>query len=76
MPALPVYADTRPYQTIPFQWSLHLQEEDGRLTHREFLNDDADDPRERLIISLLDAVPPRRSLETISKVPSPATREG
>ena len=66
MPALPVYAGTRPYQTIPFQWSLHLQEEDGRLTHREFLNDDADDPRERLIVSLLDAVPPRGSIVVYS----------
>ena len=66
MPALPVYAGTRPYQTIPFQWSLHLQEEDGRLTHREFLNDDADDPRERLIVSLLDVVPPRGSIVVYS----------
>ena len=57
MPALPVYTGTRPYQTIPFQWSLHIQEADGRLTHREFLNDDTDDPRGRLIVSLLDAVP-------------------
>ena len=31
MPALPVYAGTRPYQTIPFQWSLHVQDADGRV---------------------------------------------
>ena len=66
MPALPVYAGTRPYQTIPFQWSLHIQEADGRLTHREFLNDDADDPRERLIVSLLDSAPPRGSVVVYS----------
>ena len=66
MPALPVYTGTRPYQTIPFQWSLHIQEADGRLTHREFLNDDADDPREGLIVSLLDAVPPRGSIVVYS----------
>ena len=66
MPALPVYAGTRPYQTIPFQWSLHVQEWDGRLTHREFLNDDAADPRERLIASLLDAVPEEGSIVVYS----------
>ena len=66
MPALPVYAGTRPYQTIPFQWSLHIQEADGRLTHREFLNGDADDPRERLIRSLLDAIPPQGSIVVYS----------
>ena len=57
MPALPVYPGTRPYQTIPFQWSFHLQDADGQLTHKEFLCGDAADPRERLITSLLDAVP-------------------
>ena len=66
MPALPVYAGTRPYQTIPFQWSLHLHEADGQLTHQEFLNDDADDPRERLIGSLLDAIPSRGSVVVYS----------
>ena len=66
MPALPVYTGTRPYQTIAFQWSLHIQEADGRLTHREFLNDDTDDPRGRLIVSLLDAVPPRGSIVVYS----------
>ena len=66
MPALPVYAGTRPYQTIPFQWSLHIQEADGHLTHREFLNGDAEDPRERLILSLLDAIPPQGSIVVYS----------
>ena len=61
-PALPLYVGTRPYQTIPFQWSLHIRNADGGLTHREFLNDDADDPRERFVVSLLDAVPPDGSV--------------
>lgn len=62
MPALPVYPGTRPYQTIPFQWSLHIQEADGRLTHEEFLAEDDADPRKRFIITLLDAVPSRGSI--------------
>ena len=37
MPPIPLYEGTRPYQTIPFQWSLHAVARDGELTHREFL---------------------------------------
>ena len=65
-PALPLYVGTRPYQTIPFQWSLHVQDADGRLSHREFLNDDPDDPRERFVASLLDAVPSQGSVVVYS----------
>lgn len=36
-PAIPVLDGTRPYQQIPFQYSLHILEEDGRLSHQEFL---------------------------------------
>ena len=60
--ALPLYVGTRPYETIPFQWSLHIRDADGGMTHREFLNDDADDPRERFVVSLLDAVPSEGSV--------------
>ena len=28
-PALPIYVGTRPYQAIPFQWSLHVQDRGG-----------------------------------------------
>ena len=70
MPALPLYAGTRPYQTIPFQWSLHLQDADGTLSHWEFLNDDAADPRERLITSLLAAVPTAGSIVVYSSYES------
>ena len=65
-PALPLYVGTRPYQTIPFQWSLHIRDADGGLTHREFLNGDADDPRERFVVSLLDAVPSEGSVVVYS----------
>ena len=65
-PALPVYAGTRPYQVIPFQWSLHIRGSDGQLSHRSFLNDDAGDPRERCIVNLLNAVPPQGSIVVYS----------
>lgn len=65
-PALPVYAGTRPYQAIPFQWSLHIQDAAGGLSHREFLNNDAADPRERVIVSLLEAAAPQGSIVVYS----------
>ncbi len=64
--AVPFYVGTRPYQAIPFQWSLYVREESGELRHAEFLNDDADDPRERLITALLEAMPPTGSIVAYS----------
>ena len=65
-PAVPVYVGTRPYQAIPFQWSLHILDSAGGLSHSEFLDDGNDDPRERFITSLLDAAPPAGSLVAYS----------
>jgi len=55
-PALPLFRGTRPYQVIPFQWSLRTLEESGRLSHRDFLHDEQDDPRRAFAESLLRAV--------------------
>jgi hypothetical protein len=54
-PALPHYPGTRPYQVIPFQWSMHVQQPDGTLDHHEFLHDGTNDPRPGFITSLLEA---------------------
>jgi hypothetical protein len=56
MPAIPLYVGTRPYQTIPFQWSLHAATEDGVLHHREFLAVGESDPRRRFAESLIEAL--------------------
>jgi len=55
-PAVPRYAGTRPYQTIPFQWSDHILDEDGQLTHREYLCGEDKDPREEFTHTLLNAL--------------------
>ena len=65
-PAIPLYPGTRPYQPIPFQWSLHILDSSGGLTHDSFLNDDAEDPRERFIITLLEAIPSDGAIVTYS----------
>jgi hypothetical protein len=33
MPPIPLYEGTRPYQTIPFQWSLHTQAPPAGIAH-------------------------------------------
>jgi predicted RecB family nuclease len=55
-PALPRYADTRPYQTIPFQWSDHILCEDGKLEHREYLCNTDRDPRREFTQTLIEAL--------------------
>ena len=61
-PALPVYPGTRPYQVIPFQWSLHVLDSSGDLSHAFFLHDGVDDPREAFCKSLLDAISPQGTI--------------
>jgi hypothetical protein len=56
MPPIPLYEGTRPYQTIPFQWSLHVIGADGVLHHREFLAKGGDDPRRRFARTLIEAL--------------------
>lgn len=42
--AVPVWKGTRPYQQIPFQFSLHILSPQGELTHSEFLDLSGNDP--------------------------------
>lgn len=56
LPAIPLYPGTRPYQTLPFQWSLHRLSADGALGHDAFLADGRVDPREAFAESLISAV--------------------
>ena len=58
MPPVPLFAGTRPYQAIPFQWSLHAIDGDGVLHHQEFLATAGEDPRRgfaETLIAALDA---------------------
>jgi hypothetical protein len=56
MPPIPLYEGTRPYQTIPFQWSLHALDRDGVLHHREFLARGEGDPRRAFAETLIEAL--------------------
>ncbi|MDA8254252.1 MAG: DUF2779 domain-containing protein [Betaproteobacteria bacterium] len=51
--AVPIWAGTRPYQQIPFQWSLHFLTPEGTLDHVEFLDLSGRDPSKRFAESLI-----------------------
>jgi predicted RecB family nuclease len=55
--ALPPFAGMRPYDHLPFQWSVHVQRQPGaEPEHHEFLATDASDPRREFISSLCHAL--------------------
>lgn len=54
MPAVPMFDGTRPYQQIPFEYSLHYQQnQQGEVRHYEFLAETDGDPRIPFIDRLL-----------------------
>jgi hypothetical protein len=52
-PAVPLFNGTRPFQQVPFQFSLHVEEAPGaEPEHIEFLSVDSNDPRPALLEAL------------------------
>ncbi len=60
-PPIPVWEGTRPYETLPFQWSCHVEHENGQLEHFEFLDLSGEPPMrgcaEKMILVLGDRGP-------------------
>ncbi len=55
--AVPEVIGTRPYEQLPFQWSVHVEESAARVRHAEFLNLESLGNFEALARSLLAALP-------------------
>jgi len=56
--AIPEYENTKPYQQICFQYSLHyVEKEDGEVLHKEFLAYPGKDPRRELCEHLCKDIP-------------------
>jgi hypothetical protein len=54
-PGVPIYDMSRPYQQVPFQYSLHILHENGKLEHLEHIADtDGSDPRQEIMERLID----------------------
>lgn len=54
--AIPIWAGTRPYQQVPFQYSLHVRTQFGEYKHYEFLDISGDDPSRRFAEQLVQQV--------------------
>ena len=55
-PAIPRFDGLRPYQHFPFQYSCHIMQADGSITHHEYLHTDTSDPRRPVLESLLSHI--------------------
>lgn len=63
---VPRFPSTRPYQSIPVQWSNHIELESGEVTHQEFLHSDASEPRKRWAEALIESVGEKGSIVVYS----------
>ena len=55
---IPLFDGSRPYQKIPFQYSLHYQKNEGaELLHYEYLAQEKHDPRREFLETLLNQLP-------------------
>jgi len=67
-PALPRFVGMRPYDHIPFQWSVHAQRQPGATPeHLEFLATDTNDPRSAFVSALCSALGDRGSIVVYSQ---------
>lgn len=62
MDAIPRFDAQRPYQQMPFQYSLHIEQTAGSLEHKEFLADERYDPRRELVEKMLQDLPQSGSI--------------
>ena len=55
--AVPEFVGLRPYEQIPFQFSIHKDDGKGNLEHFEFLAEVGADPRYELALNLIKFIP-------------------
>jgi len=60
--AIPRFDNQRPYTQMPFQYSLHVTNETGELSHSEYLGDEHSDPRRELSERMLNDLPETGSI--------------
>jgi hypothetical protein len=67
-PAVPLFDNSKPYQQIPFQYSLHVQTRPGaQPEHYWFLAEGQDDPRLAVLKSLHKIIGPEGSVMSYNK---------
>ncbi len=66
-PAVPLFDGIRPYQRVPFQFSLHVSEGRGRLRHDGFLAEGIEDPRPAFLRRLKETIGSTGSIVTYNQ---------
>jgi hypothetical protein len=66
-PAVPLFDGTRPYQKIPFQFSLHVKDDDTRVRHYSYLADGPEDPRPGFLRRLKETIGATGSIVTYNQ---------
>jgi len=56
-PAIPEFKGMKPYGKYPFQYSLHIEQEDGSLEHKEYLATPGQDPRKEIAKRMVEDIP-------------------
>lgn len=54
---VPEWKGIKPFMQIPFQYSLHIEQQNGELVHKEFLAQEGIDPRYELAKRLVTDIP-------------------
>ncbi|MCC7004787.1 DUF2779 domain-containing protein [Candidatus Nomurabacteria bacterium] len=65
--AIPRFQGYHPFDQIPFQFSLHVLEEDGKLTHFEYICKENKNPDEEIINAIQKSMPASGSIVTWHK---------
>lgn len=74
--AIPLYDGIKPYQQVPFQFSLHIQDTKGsELRHYEYLAEPQKDPRRDLLTKLIEMTPENACLITYTDFETKRLRE-
>ena len=55
-PAIPTVLGVPAYQQVPFQWSMHVLDATGEVSHSEFLHRSSEDPRPEFVRSLAESL--------------------
>lgn len=74
-PAIPRFAGTRPFDAVPFLFSLHAEREGAPLAHVDYLHESEDDPRPELADRLISALGSEGSVCTYSAYERRVLRE-
>ena len=56
-PAIPLFNGMSSYEKYPFQYSVHIEHEDGTLEHKEYLAEPGQDPREEIARRMTEDIP-------------------